>query len=44
MSTIPVPAGIPVFDGDPFSMEALADPIGFDSKVRELGPVAYISR
>ena len=44
MSTIPVPADIPVFDGDPFSMEALADPIGFDSKVRELGPVVYISK
>ncbi|MGP6169649.1 cytochrome P450 [Microbacterium sp. A204] len=44
MSTPAVPADIPVFDGDPFSMEALADPIGFDGRVRELGPVVYIPK
>lgn len=35
---------IPVYKGDPFSMEALEDPIGFDSKVLELGPVVYIEK
>lgn len=35
---------IPVYGGDPFSMEALEDPIGFDSKILEMGPVVYIEK
>ena len=43
-TTEPEAIDAPVFDGDPFSMEALADPIGFDGRVRELGPVVYIAK
>jgi len=45
MTTTTAPApGVPIFGGDPFSMEALADPIGFDGRVRELGPVVFIEK
>ena len=35
---------IPVYKGDPFSMEALQDPHKIDGEVRELGPVVYIEK
>ncbi len=34
----------PVLDGDPFSRAVLADPIPFDTLVRERGPVVWLSR
>jgi len=35
---------IPVSDIDPFSTEFLSDPLPFHEKLRELGPVVYLSR
>lgn len=34
----------PVFDGDPFSMEALNDPHHYDGLARELAPVVYVEK
>ena len=34
----------PIFDGDPFSMEALNDPHLYDGMARELGPVVYVEK
>lgn len=34
----------PVLDGDPFAMETLADPVPFDTQVREAGPLVWLSR
>jgi 4-methoxybenzoate monooxygenase (O-demethylating) len=33
----------PVLDGDPFSIETLADPIPFDTRVREAGPMVWLA-
>jgi cytochrome P450 len=38
------PATVPVLDGDPFSRAVLADPVPFDTLVREAGPVVWLSR
>ncbi|AGS35360.1 cytochrome P450 [Corynebacterium maris DSM 45190] len=40
----PTAIDAPVYEGDPFSMEALRDPHKFDGEVRELGPVVYIKK
>jgi cytochrome P450 len=42
MTTTSVTA--PVLDEDPFSRAVLADPIPFDTRVREAGPVVWLSR
>ena len=34
----------PVLDDDPFGPEVLADPYPFHERVREAGPVVYLSR
>ena len=33
----------PVLDGDPFSIEILADPIPFDTALREAGPLVWLA-
>jgi cytochrome P450 len=38
------PTDAPVLDGDPFSMETLADPIPFDTAVREAGPMVWLAK
>ncbi|PQZ94762.1 cytochrome P450 [Arthrobacter sp. MYb227] len=35
---------IPVLDDDPFAPEVLEDPIPFQTRLREAGPVAYLSK
>ncbi|TNM50807.1 cytochrome P450 [Nocardioides albidus] len=42
--TTPTPTNAPVFDEDPYSPEILADPIPFQRRLLEAGPVAYLSR
>jgi 4-methoxybenzoate monooxygenase (O-demethylating) len=38
------PASIPTFDEDPFSSEILEDPVPFQRRLLEAGPVTYLSR
>ncbi len=38
------PDDIPVLDGDPFDEATLRDPIAFQQRLREAGPVAWLSR
>ena len=40
----PPDAAIPVLDDDPFSEEVLREPQAFQHKLREAGPVAWLSR
>jgi len=45
MTKCPVDGGkIPVLDDDPFAPEVLEDPSGFQERLREAGPVAYLSK
>lgn len=38
------PAGIPVWDADPYDEATLADPLGYYAELRARGPVVYIPR
>lgn len=35
---------VPIIDDDPFSAEVLEDPLPFQERLREAGPVAYLSK
>ena len=41
---IPPPAGVPVWDVDPYEPGMLADPAGYYAELRRLGPLVYIPR
>ena len=41
---IPPPAGVPVWDVDPYESGMLADPAGYYAELRRLGPLVYIPR
>ncbi len=40
----PVAAGVPTMDDDPFGPEALEDPLPFQRRLRDAGPVVHLSR
>jgi cytochrome P450 len=40
----PVAAGVPAMDIDPFSHEVLEDPLPFQQRLRDAGPVVYLAR
>lgn len=40
----PAGAGVPVLDDDPFGVEILTDPYPFHEKMRDAGPVVYLSK
>jgi 4-methoxybenzoate monooxygenase (O-demethylating) len=44
MSKFPAPDALPVLDDDPFSEEVLADPYDYQTRLREAGPVVWLSR
>jgi len=41
---IEVPAGVPVWDVDPYDPAVLSDPADYYAKLRSKGPFAYISK
>ena len=41
---IDVPAGVPVWDVDPYDTAVLSDPEDYYAELRSKGPFAYISR
>ncbi|MCH8893285.1 MAG: cytochrome P450 [Chloroflexi bacterium] len=41
---IDVPAGVPVWDVDPYDPAVLSDPLAYYAELRSKGPFAYISR
>ena len=38
------PAGVPVWDVDPYDATTLAEPSGYYAELRHIGPFAYIPR
>ena len=38
------PAGVPVWDVDPYDAATLAEPSGYYAELRHIGPFAYIPR
>ena len=44
MTSTPAPDGIPAIDLDPFAEDELRNPAAFHARLREAGPVAWLSR
>jgi cytochrome P450 len=44
VNTAPAPPGVPATDADPFSPDVLEDPLPLHARLRDAGPVAYLTR